>query len=110
MIFTPHSVPLIWQREIESIFHYHAYFPDHEIQRVVPTGHVFLLFELDDMTRHTYDPISLTPNADFQQAVALGTPTTSPIDLCPSQFRDAGGAVYSLGGASLYRAIDGSLE
>ena len=40
---------------IESIFHYSDFVPEHSVERVVPTGHVFLLFELDGFERHTFD-------------------------------------------------------
>ncbi|MEM7096735.1 MAG: AraC family transcriptional regulator [Pseudomonadota bacterium] len=40
---------------IEAVFHYKGFFPEHSIERVVPTGHVFVLFELDGMERSTYD-------------------------------------------------------
>ncbi len=43
------------QQYIESIFHFSGFMPDHSIERLVPTGHIFLLFELDNFVRHTYD-------------------------------------------------------
>ena len=42
--------------------------PDHSIEKVVPTGHVFLIFELDGYTRHTYDNDSLKENASYTKA------------------------------------------
>ncbi|MDJ0751861.1 MAG: helix-turn-helix domain-containing protein [Woeseiaceae bacterium] len=57
---------------IEAVFHYKGFEPDHSIERVVPTGHVFVLFELDGYTRHTFDNASLTPNADFRKAWVSG--------------------------------------
>ena len=42
------------------------------IERVVPTGHVFLIFELDDMQRHTFDNETLQPNADYEKAWVSG--------------------------------------
>ncbi|MEQ9279351.1 MAG: hypothetical protein RLN83_07615, partial [Balneola sp.] len=44
---------------IESIFHFKGFNPDHSIERVVPTGHVFLIFELDGFERYTYNNKSL---------------------------------------------------
>ena len=53
---------------IESIFHFQGFQPDHSIERVVPTGHVFVIFELDGMERNTFDNVSLQPNAKYRQA------------------------------------------
>ena len=57
---------------IESVFHYKGFEPDHSIERVVPTGHVFILFELDGFTRHTYDNETLEPNANYKKAWVSG--------------------------------------
>ena len=46
--------------------------PDHSIEKVVPTGHVFLIFELDGYTRHTYDNDSLKENASYTRAWVSG--------------------------------------
>ena len=40
---------------LQAIFHYEDFVPDHSIERVVPTGHIFILFELDGFERYTYD-------------------------------------------------------
>ncbi len=50
---------------IEGIIHFDGLVPDHSIERVVPTGHLFILFELDDIPRHTYEPDSLQPKATY---------------------------------------------
>lgn len=57
---------------VETIAHYKNFVPDHSVERVVPTGHVFVLFELDGYTRHTYDNESLVPNAKFRRAWVCG--------------------------------------
>ena len=57
---------------IESIFHFKGFQPDHSIERVVPTGHAFLIFELDDTQRHTFDNETLQPNADYEKAWVSG--------------------------------------
>jgi len=57
---------------IESIFHFQGFQPDHSIERVVPTGHVFVIFELDGMERNTFDNVSLQPNAKYRQAWVSG--------------------------------------
>ena len=72
MIFEIHEPPAPFNDLIESIFHLKGFQPDHSIERVVPTGHSFLLFELDGFERHTYDPETLQPNANFQKAWVSG--------------------------------------
>ncbi|WP_405236022.1 helix-turn-helix domain-containing protein [Lentisalinibacter orientalis] len=51
---------------VETLFHYRGWQPDHSIERVVPSGHVFLIFELDGIERHTYDNDTLKPTASFR--------------------------------------------
>lgn len=72
MIFTPHEPGAQIAPYIESIFHYEKFVPDHSIERVVPTGHVFIIFELDGIERHTFDDETLKPNANFTQAWISG--------------------------------------
>ncbi len=72
MIFETHEPPAPFNPLVESIFHYKGFQPDHSIERVVPTGHVFLIFELDGMERHTYDSESLEPNATYRKAWISG--------------------------------------
>ncbi|MBL4685937.1 MAG: hypothetical protein JKY37_15180, partial [Nannocystaceae bacterium] len=59
-------------RCVESIFHFRDFVPDHAIERVVPTGHVFLIFELDGMARSTFDNQTLAPNGEFTRAWVSG--------------------------------------
>lgn len=72
MIFNTHELNSTLAQHIESIFHFKGFMPDHAIERVVPTGHVFVLFELDDIPRHTFDNETLEPNAKFQQVWLSG--------------------------------------
>ena len=72
MLFETHETGHKAADLIESIFHFKGFEPDHSIERVVPTGHVFVIFELDDMQRHTYDNETLVPNADFRKAWVSG--------------------------------------
>ncbi len=72
MIFETHTPQESIAPFIQSIFHYKHLMPDHSIERVVPTGHVFLLFELDGITRNTFDNESLKPNANFSKAWISG--------------------------------------
>ncbi len=59
-------------RHIDVMMHYTDFMPDHSIERVVPTGNVFIIFELDGFTRHTYDNISLEPNGTFTKVWISG--------------------------------------
>ena len=72
MIFETHELGPPFDALIESVFHFRGFQPDHSIERVVPTGHVFVIFELDGMERHTFDNESLEPNADFRSAWISG--------------------------------------
>ncbi len=72
MIFETFAPRAPFDRYIESIFHLKDFQPDHSIERVVPTGHVFVIFEFDGFTRHTYDNETLEPNADYTQAWISG--------------------------------------
>ena len=72
LIFKTHILekPLI--DYIESIFHFKGFKPDHSIERVVPTGHVFIIFELDGFERHTYDNKNLKPNGTYSEVWVSG--------------------------------------
>jgi hypothetical protein len=72
MQFTPHHLKESLAPYIDIIFHYSGLMPDHSIERVVPKGHVLIIFELDDMVRHTYDPKTLKPNGTFTKAWVVG--------------------------------------
>lgn len=72
MIYTPYSPQASIAPFIEAIFHYEQFVPDHSIERLVPTGHVFILFELDDIERHTFDNDTLLPNASYSKAFVSG--------------------------------------
>lgn len=68
MEFDTHTPPAPYNDYVESIFHFKGFQPDHSIERVVPSGRVFFLFELDAMERHSYDSETLMPNASFRKA------------------------------------------
>ncbi len=72
MIFETHILekPLI--DHIESIFYYKGFKPDHSIERVVPTGHVFMIFELDGFEYHTFDSTTLKPDGTFRNVWISG--------------------------------------
>ncbi|MBN2777391.1 MAG: AraC family transcriptional regulator [Bacteroidales bacterium] len=56
---------------VESIFYHKDYVPDHNIERVVPTGNIFILFELDNFQRNTFDN-ELKPNGVYTKAWVSG--------------------------------------
>lgn len=72
MHFETHSPEASIAPYIESIFHFKGFIPDHTLERVIPTGHLFLLFALDGKTRHTYDPETHQPSAEFHTAWLSG--------------------------------------
>ncbi|MFD2587189.1 DUF6597 domain-containing transcriptional factor [Croceitalea marina] len=72
MIFESHHIEQPLLDYIESIFYYRGYRPEHSIERVVPTGHIFLIIELDGIERHTYDSKTLEPNGSFKNAWVSG--------------------------------------
>ena len=72
MQFETHDLPATLANHVESIFHFKGFVPDHSIERVVPTGHLFVLFELDGLERNTFDNETLEPNASFRDAWISG--------------------------------------
>jgi len=59
MIFETHTLSPPISESIESVFYFKNFQPEHKVERVVPTGHVFLIFELDGIERCTYHNDSL---------------------------------------------------
>ncbi|MCT8339724.1 helix-turn-helix domain-containing protein [Flavobacteriaceae bacterium TK19130] len=72
MIFETHILEKALINYIESIFYYKGFKPTHSIERVVPTGHLFIIFELDGFTRHTFDNNSLRPNGNYTKVWVSG--------------------------------------
>lgn len=72
MKFDIHILQKPLSEHIESIFHYHGFVPDHAMERVVPTGHIFILFELDGITRSTFDTETLKPKGTFSKVWVSG--------------------------------------
>lgn len=72
MLFKTHSLKEPLQNYIESIFHFKDFIPDHSIERVVPTGHLFIIFELDGFERNTFDNDTLKPNNTFTKVWISG--------------------------------------
>ncbi|MEM9984511.1 MAG: AraC family transcriptional regulator [Bacteroidota bacterium] len=73
MKFYPHPLEGTLGKYIDSMFYYHDFFPDHSIERVVPTGHVHLIFELDGFVRNTFDNETLQPQGAFTRAWVSGS-------------------------------------
>ena len=72
MTFNNHQISPPFDKYIEAIFHFKDFMPDHSIERVVPTGHIFLIFELDGFPRYTFDRENLQPNQAFTKAWISG--------------------------------------
>lgn len=72
MHFATHQPSEPLTQYIESIFHFKGFMPDHSIERVVPDGRIYLIFELDDLPRNTFDNQSLKPNAEYRRAWLSG--------------------------------------
>jgi hypothetical protein len=50
-----HKIPSPLDKYIESIFYYNNHVSKHNVERVVPTGNIFLLIELDGFERIIYN-------------------------------------------------------
>ncbi|NAS11106.1 helix-turn-helix domain-containing protein [Poritiphilus flavus] len=72
MIFNHYPVPAPFNEYIEAVFHFKDFIPDHSIERVVPTGHSFLIFELDDMPRNTFHNDTLKPKETYTRVWISG--------------------------------------
>lgn len=57
---------------VDALMHFSHFVPDHTIERVVPTGNVFIIFELDGFTRHTYNNETLQPDASYRKVWISG--------------------------------------
>ena len=73
MEFNVHPLSAELAPYIAAVFHFKGFIPDHSIERVVPTGHVFILFELDNMTRYVYENDTLKPLQSFEKCWVSGT-------------------------------------
>ncbi len=73
MIFEQYQIPSSLSKNIESILYFKDFIPDHSIERIVPTGHVFVIFELDNILRNTFDNKTLKPLKTFSKVWVSGT-------------------------------------
>ncbi len=72
MIFETHTPDGPIAPFIESLIHFKHFVPDHSIERIVPTGHIYILFELDGQVRNTFDAEDLKPDAEFTRVWISG--------------------------------------
>lgn len=72
MIFEFHRLTSPFDQFIESIFYFKDFQPEHTIERVVPTGHLFIIFELDGINRNTFDNDTLKPKDTFSKVWISG--------------------------------------
>ncbi|MCB0698817.1 MAG: helix-turn-helix transcriptional regulator [Chitinophagales bacterium] len=72
MEFLQHKPSEELAQHVETIMFFSGFMPDHEVERVVPTGHAFIIFELDGYTRHTFDNDTLKPNGTFTKVWISG--------------------------------------
>lgn len=71
MTFETYNINHPLNKYIESIFYYKDYVPEHSIERVVPTGNIFILIELDGFERNTFDN-ELKPIGHFKKTWVSG--------------------------------------
>lgn len=72
MLFETHTLKEPLHKYIESIFHFKDLIPEHSIERVVPTGQIFIIFELDGITRNTFDNETLKPSNRYTKVWISG--------------------------------------
>ncbi len=60
---------------VQSLIYYKGFQPGHHIERVVPDGSIYLIFELDGMTRKVFDNDSLEARAEYTGGWLSGAQT-----------------------------------
>jgi AraC-like DNA-binding protein len=71
MTFETHKISSPLDKYIESIFYFKDYVSEHNMERVVPTGNIFLLLELDGFERMTFNN-DLQPTGHFKNTWVSG--------------------------------------
>ncbi len=71
MTFEIYELKYPLDKYIESIFYFKDFVPEHSIERVVPTGNVFILIELDGLERKIFDK-ELNPIAYLRKSWVSG--------------------------------------
>ncbi len=72
MIFESYIPDNYLKDHVECLMYFKDFMPDHSIERVIPTGHSFVIFELDGFTRNTFDNETLKPNKEFTKVWISG--------------------------------------
>lgn len=72
MIFETHKPNSSFGKHIESFMYFKDFIPEHSLERVIPTGHVFIIFELDNIIRNTFDNVTLEPIDTFREVWVSG--------------------------------------
>lgn len=72
MIFEHYNLLSSLNKHIESIIYLKDFIPEHSIERIVPTGHVFIIFEFDDIPRNIFDNKTLKPVKTFSKVWVSG--------------------------------------
>lgn len=72
MIFEQYNLPETLEKQIDSILYFKDFTPNHSIERIVPTGHIFIIFELDNIPRNTFDNETLKPIETFTKVWVSG--------------------------------------
>ena len=73
MIFEHYQIPPNLKKYIEAMLYFKGLIPNHSIERIVPTGHVYIIFELDNIPRNTFDNKTLRPINTFEKVWVSGT-------------------------------------
>ncbi len=71
MTFENHTISLPLYIYIESIFYYKDFVPERNIEKVIPTGNIFILIELDGIERKTFNN-GLEPIGHFSNCWVSG--------------------------------------
>jgi hypothetical protein len=72
MIFETHIPGSELGKHIETLIYFKDFMPDHTRERVIPTGHIYIIFELDGIKRSTFDNETLKPNGEFTEVWVSG--------------------------------------
>lgn len=71
MTFENHIISSPLDKYIDSIFYYKDFIPEHSIEKVIPTGNIFILIELDGFERNTFNN-ELEPVGHFSKSWISG--------------------------------------
>ena len=72
MIFEMHQPQAPLDSYCAQFIYYKDFQPQHRIERVVPDGSIYLIFELDGITRNVFDNETLKPIAEYKEAWISG--------------------------------------